>query len=101
MPSSSNRAPSHGEEEEEKRMLDSPARNIRVAPPAQADPSRPTSHHNGDLDSVFDDSTLSELSEEDRRYTCSIYYINNYTFELICYVMQLYKLSFKIYNYTK
>ncbi|XP_057185653.1 ankyrin repeat domain-containing protein 26 isoform X4 [Triplophysa rosa] len=64
---SSNRAPSHGEEEEEKRMLDSQARNHRVAPPAQADPSRPTTCHNGDLESVFDDSTLSELSEEDRR----------------------------------
>lgn len=63
-------------------MLDS-QRNLRVAPPAQADPSRPTTRHNGDLESVFDDSTLSELSEEDRRYTCSIYYYK-YAFYLLC-----------------
>ncbi|CAM4733866.1 unnamed protein product [Leuciscus chuanchicus] len=70
-PRSTDRAPPHGEEdekEEEKKTVGSQARNLCVAPPPlQGKPSRPATHHNGDLESVFDDSTLSELSEEDRR----------------------------------
>ncbi|XP_043083712.1 ankyrin repeat domain-containing protein 26 isoform X2 [Puntigrus tetrazona] len=66
---STDRVPPHGEEDEEerKKTVGSQARNLRVAPPLQGKPSRPATHHNGDLESVFDDSTLSELSEEDRR----------------------------------
>lgn len=78
--SSTDRAPPHGEEdekEEEKKTVGSQARNLCVAPPLQGKPSRPATRHNGDLESVFDDSTLSELSEEDRRYTCSIYMLFN------------------------
>ncbi|XP_016101014.1 ankyrin repeat domain-containing protein 26-like isoform X3 [Sinocyclocheilus grahami] len=68
-PRSTDRARPHGEEdeEEEKKTVGSQARNLHVAPPLQGKPSRPATHHNGDLESVFDDSTLSELSEEDRR----------------------------------
>ncbi|XP_052400015.1 ankyrin repeat domain-containing protein 26 isoform X9 [Carassius gibelio] len=68
-PRSTDRARPHGEEdeEEEKKTVGSQARNLRVAPPLQGKPSRPATRHNGDLESVFDDSTLSELSEEDRR----------------------------------
>ncbi|XP_051740481.1 ankyrin repeat domain-containing protein 26 isoform X8 [Ctenopharyngodon idella] len=69
-PRSTDRAPPHGEEdekEEEKKTVGSQARNLCVAPPLQGKPSRPATRHNGDLESVFDDSTLSELSEEDRR----------------------------------
>ncbi|XP_058623747.1 ankyrin repeat domain-containing protein 26 isoform X6 [Onychostoma macrolepis] len=68
-PRSTDRAPPHGEEdeEEEKKTVGSQARNLHVAPPLQGKPSRPATRHNGDLESVFDDSTLSELSEEDRR----------------------------------
>ncbi|KAL1247103.1 hypothetical protein QQF64_022479 [Cirrhinus molitorella] len=68
-PRSTNRAPPHSEEdeEEEKKTVGSQARNLGVAPPLQGKPSRPVTRHNGDLQSVFDDSTLSELSEEDRR----------------------------------
>lgn len=77
--SSTDRAPPHGEDEkeEEKKTVGSQARNLCVAPPLQGKPSRPATRHNGDLESVFDDSTLSELSEEDRRYTCSIYMLFN------------------------
>ncbi len=84
--SSTDRAPPHGEEdeEEEKKTVGSQARNLRVAPPLQGKPSRPVTRHNGDLESVFDDSTLSELSEEDRRYTCSIYVLFN-----VMYYLQL------------
>ncbi|XP_050954881.1 ankyrin repeat domain-containing protein 26 isoform X4 [Labeo rohita] len=68
-PRSTDRARPHGEEdeEEEKKTVGSQARNLRVAPPLQSKPSRPVTRHNGDLESFFDDSTLSELSEEDRR----------------------------------
>ncbi|XP_077066155.1 ankyrin repeat domain-containing protein 26 isoform X23 [Siphateles boraxobius] len=69
-PRSTDRAPPHGEEDEkevEKKTVGSQARNLCVAPPLQGKPSRPATRHNGDLESVFDDSTLSELSEEDRR----------------------------------
>ncbi|KAK7117213.1 hypothetical protein R3I94_022693 [Phoxinus phoxinus] len=69
-PRSTDRAPPHGEEdekEEEKKTVGSQARNLCVAPSLQGKPSRPATRHNGDLESVFDDSTLSELSEEDRR----------------------------------
>ncbi|XP_056128521.1 ankyrin repeat domain-containing protein 26 [Rhinichthys klamathensis goyatoka] len=69
-PRSTDRAPPHGEEdekEEEKKTVGSQARNLCVAPLLQGKPSRPATRHNGDLESVFDDSTLSELSEEDRR----------------------------------
>ncbi|XP_039518129.1 ankyrin repeat domain-containing protein 26 isoform X2 [Pimephales promelas] len=58
------RTPPHGEEEE-KKTVGSQARNLCVAPPLQG--KRPATRLNGDLESVFDDSTLSELSEEDRR----------------------------------
>ncbi|XP_067291948.1 ankyrin repeat domain-containing protein 26 isoform X2 [Pseudorasbora parva] len=69
-PRSTDRAPPHGEEdekEEEKKTVGSQTRNLCVAPPLQGKPSRPATRHNGDLGSVFDDSSLSELSEEDRR----------------------------------
>ncbi len=84
--SSTDRAPPRGEEdeEEEKKTVGSQARNLRVAPHLQGKPSRPATRHNGDLESVFDDSTLSELSEEDRRYTCSIYVLFN-----VMYYLQL------------
>ncbi|XP_073725080.1 ankyrin repeat domain-containing protein 26-like isoform X2 [Misgurnus anguillicaudatus] len=62
-----NRAPAHDEDEEEQKMLDNQARNLHVAPPLLGKPPRPVTRHNGDIESVFDDSTLSELSEEDRR----------------------------------
>ncbi|XP_059392524.1 ankyrin repeat domain-containing protein 26 [Carassius carassius] len=66
---STDRAPTHGEEdeEEEKKTVGSQARNLCVAPPLHGKPSRPATRRNEDLESVFDDSTLSELSEEDRR----------------------------------
>lgn len=84
--SSTDRVPPRGEEdeEEEKKTVGSQARNLRVAPHLEGKPSRPATRHNGDLESVFDDSTLSELSEEDRRYTCSIYVLFN-----VMYYLQL------------
>ncbi|XP_065133517.1 ankyrin repeat domain-containing protein 26 isoform X1 [Paramisgurnus dabryanus] len=66
-PRRTDRAPAHDEDEEEKKMLDNQARNLHVAPTLQGKPPRPVTRHNGDIESVFDDSTLSELSEEDRR----------------------------------
>ncbi|XP_051978837.1 ankyrin repeat domain-containing protein 26 [Xyrauchen texanus] len=65
---STDRPPACGEEDEEKKKtVCSQARNLHVVAPQQNKSSRPAVHHNGDLESVFDDSTLSDLSEEDRR----------------------------------
>ncbi|XP_051975723.1 ankyrin repeat domain-containing protein 26-like [Xyrauchen texanus] len=67
-PRSTDSVPAHGEEdEEEKQTVCSQARNLHVVAPQQNKPSRPAVRHHGNLESVFDDSTLSELSEEDRR----------------------------------
>ncbi|XP_051548643.1 ankyrin repeat domain-containing protein 26-like isoform X2 [Myxocyprinus asiaticus] len=67
-PRSTDWPPAHGEEDEEKKKtVCSQARNLHVVAPQQNKSSRPAVRHNGDLESVFDDSTLSELSEEDRR----------------------------------
>ncbi|XP_073798589.1 ankyrin repeat domain-containing protein 26 isoform X21 [Danio rerio] len=62
---STDRAAQHDEEDEkqeENTAIGSPVTKLHVGKPSQ-----PASRHNGDLESVFDDSTLSELSEDDRR----------------------------------
>lgn len=41
------------------------------APKQSRDPC-PVNNHNGGPLSVFDDSTLSEVSEDEGRYTCSM-----------------------------
>ncbi|XP_056307637.1 ankyrin repeat domain-containing protein 26 [Danio aesculapii] len=50
------------EKQEENTAIGSPVAKLHIGKPSQ-----PASRHNGDLESVFDDSTLSELSEDDRR----------------------------------
>ncbi|XP_049330498.1 ankyrin repeat domain-containing protein 26 isoform X4 [Astyanax mexicanus] len=61
------------DEDEQKRTHGSQGNLLRVPAPQQARPPFPVNHRNGDPLSVFDDSSLSEVSEDEGRYPSSRY----------------------------
>ncbi|XP_066524584.1 ankyrin repeat domain-containing protein 26 [Hoplias malabaricus] len=72
-PRSTNRRTAE-DEDEQRRTIGSQGNLLHVPAAQQARPARPPSpvnHHNGDPLSVFDDSSLSEVSEDERRYPSS------------------------------
>ncbi|XP_036432152.1 ankyrin repeat domain-containing protein 26 isoform X6 [Colossoma macropomum] len=69
-PRSTNRRTTE-DEDEQKRAFGSQGNLLHVPAPRQARPPIPVNHHNGDPLSVFDDSSLSEVSEDEGRYPSS------------------------------
>lgn len=73
IPSTNRRTP---EDEDEQRRTIGSQGNLLLVPAQQhsrpARPPYPVNHHNGDPLSVFDDSSLSEVSEDEGRYICSM-----------------------------
>lgn len=75
------------EEEQEVKALDSQGSLLAHAM-EQARAPQHTPHLNGDHLSVFDDSTLSEVSEDEGRYICSMPLFSS-LLTLICLWMSL------------
>ncbi|KAL6474419.1 hypothetical protein MHYP_G00179800 [Metynnis hypsauchen] len=69
-PRSTNRRTTE-DEDEQRRTFGSQGNLLHVPVPRQARPPFPVNHHNGDPLSVFDDSSLSEVSEDEGRYPSS------------------------------